>query len=75
MSTEFGKVKGRHEVKHHADYTVDYGESKMYVNRFYGGENGPMIQLTITGNDKGAIQLTEKEAKRLAKKIKRAFKF
>jgi hypothetical protein len=75
MSTGFGKVKGRHEAAHHGDYTVDYGKSEMYVTRFYGGvENGPMLQLTISGNDKGLIQLTEKEAKRLAKKIKKAFK-
>jgi hypothetical protein len=48
----------------------------MYVTRFYGGvENGPMLQLTISGNDKGLIQLTEKEAKRLVKKINKAFDF
>lgn len=73
MSTSFGKVKGRVEARHNGDYTVDYGKTKMYVNRFYGGaENGAMIQLTMSG-DKPYIQLTKKEAKRLVKKIKKAF--
>lgn len=75
MSTEIGKVKGRFEKNHHGDYSVDYGKSKMYVTRFYGGvENGPMLQLTMS-NDRPYIQLTKKEVKKLRKLLKKAFKF
>lgn len=75
MSTQIGKVKGRFEEKHHGDYTVDYGKSKLYVNRFYGGtENGPMVQLTMS-NDKPYIQLTQKQAKKLVKLLNETFDF
>lgn len=73
MSTEIGKVNGRYEAKHHADFTVDYEKSEMYVNRFYGGiKNGPMVQLTMS-TDKPYIQLTKAQAKKLVKLLNKTF--
>ena len=75
MSTEIGKVKGRNEKNHNADFTVEYEKTKMFVTRFYGGtENGVMVQLTMSG-DKPYIQLTEKQAKKLVKLLNETFNF
>lgn len=47
--------------------------TSMDITRFYGGaENGRMLQLTISNGD-GYIQITKKQAEKLAKVLLEAF--
>ena len=77
MSTQIKKITGRFAEEHHADFTVDYGESNIYLTRFYGGDKyGTMIQITISNpKDTSYVQLTKEQVKELADVLNSAFDY
>ena len=69
MSTELGSVKGETEVvRTEPILDSDYIENELLVTSFWGGVGrGRCVQLTLHYPNRGFIQLTRKEAKKLIK--------
>ena len=73
MSTEIKEITGRREVHIFPDKN-EYDDSILYINRFWGGKDGIMLQLTISNDDATTyIQLTEKQVEELSKVLSEAF--
>ena len=73
MSTHIKDIKGIVESDRSTFERHYTEETEMSLNRYYGGKkNGLMLQLTCF-NDKGYIQLTQKQVKKLIKVLKNSF--
>ncbi len=69
MSTEIKRIKGIMESEIHHEVI----DTKMSLNRFYGGsKKGFMIQLTVENID-GYIQLTKEQSFELARTLLNSF--
>jgi len=64
MSTELGKIKGRHELINRYNDDKCYSDCSLHVTSFYGGDDHT-VQLTLESSPDGYIQLNRKQIKKL----------
>jgi len=68
MSTHIETLKGIKE----SELSIERIETTMSLKRFWGGEKGRMLQITVSNSD-GYIQFTEDEVIALAKTLLNSF--
>ena len=68
MSTHIETLKGIKE----SELSIERIETTMSLTRFWGGEKGRMLQITVSNSD-GYIQFTEDEVIALAKTLLNSF--
>ena len=76
MSTDIAEIKGVYEVMKRSDtLTPEYSKAEMALTRYWGGENGAMLQLTIQSDRIAYIQLTQEQVKELIQVLQDAFDY
>ena len=77
MSTSIKEITGIYHSKiEHEEgniFNPKLEECSLDINRFAGGINGTMLQLTICNNNDGYIMFTEDKIKDLIKVLTKAF--
>jgi len=77
MSTSIKEITGiYHSKTEHEEgniFNPKLEECSLDINRFAGGINGTMLQLTICNNNDGYIMFTEDKIKDLIKVLTKAF--
>lgn len=71
MSTEIATIQGRYELINRLKPI--YRNAEIHVTRFWGGKNGPMIQITTQCDKTAYVQLTREQVQELAEILKNCF--
>ena len=75
MSTSIGEIEGHCQISEKHLFTVKWGDSKIHLNRFHGGEKGSMLQLTIIEGNRDYIMLTKDQVDSLITLLSESFDY